>query len=180
MHQQKICAVLPETRLTARFVVLGNWSREARKSGSVGEPTSHFSLTTSPDPLLTVPLILVVDDDDAVRSSTSRLLARAEHSVIEARSVREAQDIWSARSGEIALLLTDQALGDGAGAELLAAFRRDRPDLPVVLYSGQDGGSLRDGTELPHDVHLLAKPFTRDGLLATIRAALAGTSPSHD
>ena len=125
-------------------------------------------------------LILVVDDNDAVRSSTSRLLARADHAVIEARSVREARDIWSARSGEIALLLTDQALGDGAGADLLASFRRDRPDLPVVLYSGQDGRSLRDGAGLPHDVHMLSKPFTRDGLLATIHAALDGASPSHD
>lgn len=125
-------------------------------------------------------LILVVDDNDAVRSSTSRLLARADHSVIEARSAREAREIWSARSDDIALLLTDQALGDGDGAGLLAAFRRDRPDLPVVLYSGQDGRSLRDGAGLPHDVHMLAKPFTRDALLATISAALAGTSPSHD
>ena len=125
-------------------------------------------------------LILVVDDDDAVRSSTLRLLARAEHSVVGAGSVQDARNIWSTRSGEIALLLTDQALGDGDGAELLAAFRRDRPDLPVVLYSGHDGRSLRDGSGLPHDVHMLAKPFTRDALLATISAALAGTSPSHD
>lgn len=122
-------------------------------------------------------LILVVDDDDSVRSSTSRLLARANHAVVEASSLREARDIWQARRNEIQLILTDQSLGDGDGTALIAAIHQDQPSLPAVLYSGQDSGSLRGGPGLPGDVHLLAKPFTREDLLATISAALAGSLP---
>ena len=125
-------------------------------------------------------LILLVDDDDSVRSSTSRLLARAGYSVLEAGSAREARERWTAEQEDIGLLLTDQALGDGAGAELLNALRLDRADLPVVLYSGHDAGSLRSGAGLPPDVHLLGKPFTRDALLATVRTALTRTLPSPD
>jgi DNA-binding NtrC family response regulator len=125
-------------------------------------------------------LILLVDDDDSVRSSTSRLLARAGYSVLEARSMREAREHWLAGQQEIGLLLTDQALGDGDGVELLNGLRGDRAGLPVVLYSGHDPGSLRHGAGLPADVHLLGKPFSRDDLLGVVRSALTGSLPSPD
>lgn len=127
-----------------------------------------------------MPTILLVDDDDSVRSSTSRLLARAGHTVVEARSVREAREHWASGQQDIALLLTDQALGDGDGVELLTVLRGDRAQLPVVLYSGHDAGALRGGDGLPADVHLLGKPFTRDDLIAVVHTALTGTLPSPD
>ncbi len=127
-----------------------------------------------------MPTILLVDDDDSVRSSTSRLLARAGYTVLEARSAREARERWAAAHQDIALLLTDQGLGDGDGVELLNALRADRAQLPVILYSGHDAGSLQGDGGLPPDVHLLGKPFTRADLVAIVSTALTGTLPSPD
>ncbi len=156
-------------------------SRISEISGSVVSASpfslvpSHFSLLTSH-----LALILLVDDDDSVRSSTGRLLTRAGYSVLDARSVREADERWASGKEQIDLLLTDQSLGDGDGVELLTRLRADRADLPVVLYSGQDAGSLGAGPRMPPGLHLLAKPFTRDDLLAIVRTALAGTLAPGD
>ena len=117
--------------------------------------------------------ILLVEDEEAVRVSTTRLLTRQGYQVLSASHGPEARVIWLRDSARIDLLFTDIVMPENiSGYELAAEFQTERPDLPVILatgYSPQIAG--RDLILGPRQL-LLQKPFDATQLLATVRAAL--------
>ncbi|MCV2446062.1 PAS-domain containing protein [Paracoccus sp. DMF] len=93
-------------------------------------------------------LVLLVEDDDAIRSHIRELLTAQGHSVIEAGSLSEAQGLTDLPG--LTLILSDLQLGDGSGAAL-----RGR-GLPVVLMTALPPGDPgRSGLDGP----VLTKPF---------------------
>lgn len=113
-------------------------------------------------------VILVVEDDDGVRSLARRLLEREGHEVLAVATLDEARRVWTRRHAEIALLITDIVLRHGDGASLARAFREEHPSLRVIYISGYAPGMELDAER---DV-TLAKPFTPDALRQTVRAVL--------
>jgi len=122
--------------------------------------------------------ILLVDDEDTVRTTIRRVLERAGYRVHAADGTAAAIAIWQEEQLQLGALITDVILGEDNGIQLAARFRRDRPDLPVVIVSGYTGSELARTTELPPDVHFLQKPFTMPELIATVRAALERPRPA--
>jgi PAS domain S-box-containing protein len=116
-------------------------------------------------------LILVVDDDELVLSSTSALLEDIGYVVIEASSAMHALECI-AQNPDIDLLLTDHAMPGMTGLQLTRAVRELRPDLPVILATGY----AELPADIPREVRRLTKPFRAAELADAVSMALA---PEH-
>jgi PAS domain S-box-containing protein len=128
------------------------------------------------EPAGTGETVLLVEDDEAVRRNTFRLLQSLNYRVLEARSGRVAAAIFAHDAG-IDLLLTDMVLPDGmSGAELARTLRASRPGLPVVFMSGYTENALRDA--MANEI-FVAKPFTRDDLAQALRRALGADAAAQ-
>jgi len=115
-------------------------------------------------------VVLVVEDQDAVRAVTVRLLRSNGYVVLEADSGAEAVAIAARR--HIDLLLTDVVMPKMGGPELAAVLLADHPGLPVLYMSGYAPGLLGRPGALGGDVALVQKPFTEVTLLHGVHQAI--------
>ncbi len=116
--------------------------------------------------------VLVVDDDDTVRSAASRILERCGFDVLAARDGLEAVELFRQRNGEVRLVLLDLAMPRMDGAETLAELLRIRPEVRVVLTSGYDAIDATSHLDASRLAGFVAKPFAPTELVAAIRGAL--------
>ncbi len=129
--------------------------------------------------------VLLVDDDDGVRTTISRQLMRLGFQVIPAADGFEALTLversLSMREAEaydpIDLVLLDLTMPRMDGAETFEKLHVIAPDLPVVLCSGYSDEELRSRFEGKAIAGYLCKPFEIQTLKTAIREAL---DPSHD
>jgi len=112
--------------------------------------------------------VLAVDDDALVLMNTTALLEDLGHRVIEAGSAREALVILE-RGEEIDLLITDHAMPQMTGAQLIAEVGQRWPTLPVILATGYADLPAGAGA----GVLRLNKPFWQADLEKTVAAAMA-------
>jgi CheY-like chemotaxis protein len=116
--------------------------------------------------------ILLVEDDEAVRSVARRALARFGYQVLSASRGLEALEVAASYKGTIDLLLTDIMMPGMNGVEVAAAVSRLRPGLLVFFMSGYaDQDLVRQGLLEP-GTHFLQKPFTPQELAERIRRIL--------
>jgi two-component system cell cycle sensor histidine kinase/response regulator CckA len=117
--------------------------------------------------------VLVVEDDSTVRAVTVRMLRTQGFDVLEADEGTGALAILRDPTKKVGLLITDIALPNGSGVDLMLAARVVNKSLPVLLTSGHATDTrwrtLIDATEAP----FLPKPFTRQQLEQAIAATLA-------
>jgi signal transduction histidine kinase/ActR/RegA family two-component response regulator len=119
--------------------------------------------------------ILLVEDDEAVRSLTGRLLKRSGYRVQEAASGPQALELWRAHKAEIALVLTDMIMPDGMnGRELVEQLLVERPALKVIFMSGYSGEATANDTTFLRRTRtrFLQKPCHGRTLLQTVRESL--------
>lgn len=113
--------------------------------------------------------LLLVDDEELVRTGTAEMLIEAGYTVIQAASGFAALQLVKDGMAPDALI-TDYAMPGLTGTELARELRLLKPDLPVLLMTGFATLSDRDAVGLPR----LSKPFRQADLLATI-AELVGS-----
>jgi DNA-binding response OmpR family regulator len=111
--------------------------------------------------------ILLVEDEPAVRQLFAQALMRAGYRVHEARNGQEAMKLFDQYGETIDLLLTDLRMPYMGGAELAQQLRAKRSTLKLICVSGYPGGTDSDTA-----ADFLAKPFSRDDLLAKVREVL--------
>ena len=111
--------------------------------------------------------ILLVEDEPAVRQLFAQALVRAGYTVHEARNGQEALKVFDQHGDSVDLLLTDMRMPFMGGAELASQLRTRRGTLKLLCISGYAGGN-----ELEFSGDFLAKPFSRDQLLAKVREIL--------
>lgn len=112
--------------------------------------------------------ILVVDDTGVVRASAFRLLSEEGYRVFEAESAMEALEVLQTARPPIDLVLVDVVMPSVSGVDLVRMIHARWPGTPVVYMSAYQAEVLvREGLEDPNVV-FLAKPFTRDELLARV------------
>ncbi|WP_425990018.1 PAS domain S-box protein [Afipia sp. DC4300-2b1] len=113
-------------------------------------------------------VVLAVDDDGLVLMNTAVMLQDMGHTVFEATSGDQALEILR-REPSVDLVITDHAMPRMTGAQLAAAIKAERPDLPVILATGY--------AELPPGVDAnlpkLGKPFRQQELMQAVTAAIA-------
>jgi PAS domain S-box-containing protein len=117
--------------------------------------------------------ILLVEDDEIMRSLTRQLLQEQGYTVIDADDGKSALEAIAAHPGPIDLLLTDVVMRRMSGPELVERLHASHPHLKVVYMSGYTGELMAEREVLKRDITLLEKPFTRATLLSTIHSALA-------
>lgn len=111
--------------------------------------------------------ILAVDDDALVLINTAALLEDLGHEVIEAESGVEALKAFREHD-DIDLVVTDQAMPNMTGVDLIAAIDDIRPGMPVIIASGYG-----EGVETPgRDTVRLSKPFNQVRLAEAIEQAM--------
>ena len=144
----------------------------------ISQQTETAALATPPEPdsALTPAgqTILLVEDEDALRSLAVRILEPAGYTVLAAGLPSEAIELAAHHGDGVNLLLTDLVMPEMSGAKLAAQLSSARPGLRVIYTSGY---VARPG-ELPEGAAFIGKPYTRAQLLAAIGAALgppAGT-----
>ena len=116
--------------------------------------------------------ILVVEDDEDVRSYLIETLRELNYNVIHAEDAVSAMAIIEQPSVVIDLLLTDVVLPGLNGRELSRKAQSVRPGLKVLFMTGYSRNAIVHQGRLDPDVELLQKPVTRDKLALRIRAML--------
>ena len=111
--------------------------------------------------------ILLVEDEPAVRQLFAQALSRAGYRVHEARNGQEALKVFELHGDKVDLLLTDMRMPFMGGGELARQLRTRRESLKLLCISGYAGGN-----ELEFSDDFLAKPFSREQLLAKVREIL--------
>jgi len=134
--------------------------------------------TTAPVPLPAEPepasahiksgTILVVDDDALISMATVDMLEDLGHTVLEARSGRQALEIIG--SGQkIDVMMTDHAMPGMTGMELAELVRDRLPDLPILLATGYAELPAKPKFELPR----ISKPYAQDVLKKELEKLLS-------
>ncbi len=117
-------------------------------------------------------LILVVEDDEALRDLVVRMLKDLEYRVVDVANAAAAHAAL-AENSKIDLVLTDVVLPGGAsGPDFVVRARESIPDLRVVFMSGYPADAAKRNGFLTADQAFLTKPFQRRQLARAIRSAL--------
>jgi two-component system cell cycle sensor histidine kinase/response regulator CckA len=116
--------------------------------------------------------VLVVEDEESLRGLVTRLLRAHGYKVLEAGSAEAALQLVDRYEGQIDLLLTDVIMPITSGGELATLLRAKRPNLKVLFMSGYSPELVVQQGAVKPEMHVIEKPFTRNGLLAQVRAAL--------
>jgi two-component system, cell cycle sensor histidine kinase and response regulator CckA len=124
--------------------------------------------------------ILLVEDEEAVRSFAARALKLRGYNVLEAAGGEEALELVRQYRGVIHLLITDVVMPNMDGPTLVRAVKRLKPDMAVIFMSGYAEEAFRRHDEKAEDLHFLAKPFGLKQLAAKVKDVLSGTrAPSR-
>ncbi len=116
-------------------------------------------------------LVLIVDDEPAVRQFSADAFAELGYGVIEADSAATALQLIGSHP-EIALLFTDIVMPDINGRQLVEAAHIIRPGLKVLYTTGYTRNAVVHNGVLDAGVELIGKPFTIDELAARVRELL--------
>ncbi|MGE5595404.1 MAG: ATP-binding protein [Hyphomicrobiales bacterium] len=105
-------------------------------------------------------LVLLVDDDELVRRSTSATLSNLGYNVVEVGNGALAVDLVRARPARFAAVLLDLVMPGMTGREVFHAIAGVRPDLPIVVCTGYAADAHIDDAMKRSIAGLLQKPFT--------------------
>jgi two-component system, cell cycle sensor histidine kinase and response regulator CckA len=116
--------------------------------------------------------ILLVEDEDALREVTRRILVGSGYRVITAADGDQALAAAAEQSEAIDLLLTDVVMPQMHGPALAEQIQRVRPSIRVMFMSGFAQPILESGGHLEAGVTLVEKPFSGPALLAKVSQVL--------
>jgi CheY-like chemotaxis protein len=127
--------------------------------------------------------VLLVEDDEAVRTVARQMLASFGYTVLVAADGEEAMQLAENHPGPIHLLVSDVVMPHASGQEIAQRITQTRSNCRVLFVSGYtDDAVIRHGVQTG-DYAFLRKPFTRAELGFKVRRILGagsgggGTSP---
>jgi CheY-like chemotaxis protein len=135
-----------------------------------------------PNPRTTIMArILLIDDNNDVRTVLRLTLSHFGHTVIEARNGKEGLDLFKHANAD--LVITDIVMPEKEGFEVLMKLLHKHPSMKIIAISG---GGRHNATHYLHTAKLLgaakvlAKPFTNEVLMATVNELLSdGGTPAQ-
>ncbi len=137
-------------------------------------PAAHHDLRR----FMTLPTVLVADDDRSIRTVLTQALGRSGYQV---RCTGNAATLWRwVEDGEGDLVITDVVMPDENGLDLIPRIKRLRPELRVVVMSAQSTLMTAVKAAQRGAFEYLPKPFDLKELLAVVGRALAAPPPVAD
>jgi two-component system cell cycle sensor histidine kinase/response regulator CckA len=122
--------------------------------------------------------ILLVEDEEAVRSFAARALRMRGYHVLEAGGGEEALEIVRKDEADIHLLITDVVMPNMDGPTLVRHVKALKPGLAVIFMSGYAEEAFRRNDQNSGDIHFLPKPFGLKQLAAKVKDVLSGQGGS--
>jgi PAS domain S-box-containing protein len=124
-------------------------------------------------------MILLVEDENTLRSITRQYLTRQGYTVLEANNGVTALQLSATQPGPIHLLLTDVIMPGMNGRELADRLTSVRPETRVLYMSGYTENAIGHNGVLEAGTNLLQKPFTLPALKAKVREVLDTALPQE-
>jgi len=138
---------------------------EGEKAAAVVEEPKISDLTGSAT-------ILLVEDEEAVRSFAVRALASRGYRVYEASSGVEALEVMEEAGGKIDLVVSDVVMPELDGPSLLRELRKTRPELKIIFISGYAEEAFKKNLPEGEAFHFLPKPFSLKQLAIAVKETL--------
>lgn len=136
-------------------------------------------LPDEPKATLTAPrssgTILLVDDEDPVRTVTREVLKRCGFNVLVACDGLEAVECFKQHSAEISCVLLDMAMPRMNGEEAYEELRQIRPTVPIILASGFNSSDITNRIAMGTFTGFLQKPYQLQALRAKLHEVMSGT-----
>jgi two-component system, cell cycle sensor histidine kinase and response regulator CckA len=130
------------------------------------EPRPHVRVSNGSE------TILLVEDEDAVRTLIGAILQKQGYILLKARNGREALALCEKHTGTISLMITDLIMPSMNGSELAAQLAGLRPDLKVLFMSGYTDNAVVHHGVLGPNVAFIGKPFAPQDLVRKVRQTL--------
>jgi CheY-like chemotaxis protein len=128
--------------------------------------------THGSNPLANMPTILVVDDDDTIRTMLIDILESAGYQVVSASDGQEAIDLY--RSTPADLVLTDLVMPNKEGLETIIEFKRLYPGIKIIAMTGVIRPEILKAAKLLGAKRVLCKPFSLLEILDAVGEVLEG------
>jgi two-component system cell cycle sensor histidine kinase/response regulator CckA len=116
--------------------------------------------------------VLLVEDEDVVRSFAARALSRQGYEVLEAGTGVEALELMQREQRRIDLVVSDVIMPEMDGPTLLKELRKSKPDLKFIFVSGYPDDAFKKSLDDGEDYAFLPKPFTLPQLAAKVKEQL--------
>lgn len=162
----------PQHKLVA-FGLMMQSVEAARRAAHVPRPRPTVGADAS------LPTVLLVDDDDHVRTTAEHMLKELNYEVIAVASGAEALELLR-RDEDIDVLFTDVVMPGMAGGELAEQARLLRPDLKILFTSGYFGHALIQKGNIAPTANLLVKPYRPRDLARKLQIILADDASRSD
>ena len=117
--------------------------------------------------------ILLVEDEDGLRSLNARGLRSRGYTVVEAANGVEAMEVLEAQDGKIDLVVSDVVMPEMDGPTLLKEMRGRNPTLKVIFVSGYAEDAFEKSLPANEQFAFLPKPFTLSQLVAQVKQTIA-------
>jgi two-component system cell cycle sensor histidine kinase/response regulator CckA len=117
--------------------------------------------------------VLLVEDEDAVRTFAKAALASRGYRVFEAANGVDALEVMEEHASEIDLVVSDVVMPEMDGPALLKRLRQDHPDLKFILMSGYAEDAFRGTISGDEKFAFLPKPFSLKQLAAAVKESLS-------
>ena len=122
--------------------------------------------------------ILVVDDNETMRSGIALVVERMKHTAIPASSGEEALARFN--EGAVDLVITDYRMAEIDGLQLLNAVRQDHPETDVMIITAHGTIEIAVDAMRQGAVDFISKPFPPDALRLKIDRVLAHRAERHE
>jgi two-component system cell cycle sensor histidine kinase/response regulator CckA len=116
--------------------------------------------------------ILLVEDEEGLRSLNARGLRSRGYSVIEASNGLEAMEALEQENGAVDLVVSDVVMPEMDGPTLLKAMRGRNPDLKIIFVSGYAEDAFEKSLPENQQFAFLPKPFTLSQLVAAVKETM--------
>jgi two-component system cell cycle sensor histidine kinase/response regulator CckA len=119
--------------------------------------------------------ILLVEDEDGLRSLNARGLRSRGYTVIEAANGLEAVELLEEEEDGVDLVVSDVVMPEMDGPTMLAQMRQKNPDLRIIFVSGYAEDAFEKSLPEGQQFNFLPKPFTLSQLVAAVKETMTAS-----
>jgi two-component system cell cycle sensor histidine kinase/response regulator CckA len=164
--------IIPESELGQGTVMRVYLPRYVEVAGDAEPARISAPPREQPKDLTGRGTVLLVEDEDAVRSFAARALGQRGYRVLEATTGTEALEVFASHNGEVDLVVSDVVMPEMDGPTLLKELRKTNPDLKFIFVSGYPDDAFKKSLDENEAYAFLPKPFTLPQLAAKVKEQL--------